>query len=229
MLDAHAQHTRLSALFSVSAPRACRAYAKAALHILTRSCAAQKIGGGLSLAYNPALETVGAPMAALTSIGTDRSAGSILPNGLTVIPDGLCLQPEWRCLRCENAAGREPCQAVTACPACTPAVLVVQLRLLADGAAWVCAQVMSNPVLTSFKGLDALQQLGGGLLVVNNTALTSLDGLGALGALNATGAASVSLPKVHSVLPYRVCSASAAPGDWLVGTALACSSTRSHA
>ncbi|KAK9846349.1 hypothetical protein WJX81_002040 [Elliptochloris bilobata] len=56
-------------------------------------------------------------------------------------------------------------------------------------------QVMSNPQLTSFKGLDALQQLGGGLLVVNNSALVSMDGLGALGALNATGAASVSLPK----------------------------------
>lgn len=68
-------------------------------------------------------------------------------------------------------------------------------------------QVMSNPALTSFKGLDALQQLGGGLLVVNNTALTSLDGLGALGALNATGAASVSLPKVRSILLHNACSA----------------------
>ena len=68
-------------------------------------------------------------------------------------------------------------------------------------------QVMSNPALTSFKGLDALQQLGGGLLVVNNTALTSLDGLGALGALNATGAASVSLPKVCSLLLQVACSA----------------------
>ena len=66
-------------------------------------------------------------------------------------------------------------------------------------------QVMSNPALTSFKGLDALQQLGGGLLVVNNTALTSLDGLGALGALNATGAASVSLPKVRGMHLHSVC------------------------
>ena len=65
---------------------------------------------------------------------------------------------------------------------------------------------MSNPALTSFKGLDALQQLGGGLLVVNNTALTSLDGLNALGALNATGAASVSLPKVRGILLHSVCS-----------------------
>lgn len=90
------------------------------------------------------------------------------------------------------------------------AVLVIQLLLLANGAPWVCAQVMSNPALTSFKGLDALQQLGGGLLVVNNTALTSLDGLGALGALNATGAASVSLPKVRSILLHHICSASGA-------------------
>ena len=49
--------------------------------------AVQKIGGGLSLAFNPAMETLGAPMAALTSIGIDRSAGSILPNGLTASPN----------------------------------------------------------------------------------------------------------------------------------------------
>lgn len=61
--------------------------------MLKSSRAAQTIGGGLSLAFNPALETLGAPMAALTSIGTDRSAGSILPNGLTASPDSL---PECR-------------------------------------------------------------------------------------------------------------------------------------
>lgn len=46
----------------------------------------QTIGGGLSLAYNPAMQTLGSPLTALTSIGTDRKAGSILPNGLTACP-----------------------------------------------------------------------------------------------------------------------------------------------
>ena len=133
-------------------------------------------------------------MAALTSIGTDRSAGSILPNGLTASPDSLSVV----CSLCGS------CHAQI----CVLAVLSPQPLLMANGAVWASVQVMSNPALTSFKGLDALQQLGGGLLVVNNTALTSLDGLGALGALNATGAASVSLPKVCSIPPERVCAAS---------------------
>ena len=57
--------------------------------------------------------------------------------------------------------------------------------------------MVSNPQLTSFKGLDALSSLGGGLLVVNNSALASLEGLNALGALNATGAASLHGPKAR--------------------------------
>ena len=64
-------------------------------------------------------------------------------------------------------------------------------------AARAAAQVVSNPQLTSFKGLDALSSLGGGLLVVNNSALASLEGLNALGALNATGAASLHGPKAR--------------------------------
>ena len=60
---------------------------------------------------------------------------------------------------------------------------------------------MSNPELTSFKGLDSLQRLGGGLLVVNNSRLASLDGLGALGALNATGAASIGLGALKLTAP----------------------------
>lgn len=60
---------------------------------------------------------------------------------------------------------------------------------------------MSNPELTSFKGLDSLQRLGGGLLVVNNSHLASLDGLGALGALNATGAASIGLGALKLTAP----------------------------
>ncbi len=48
--------------------------------------AAQTIGGGLNLAFNQKLQALGAPMTALTSIGMDRSAGSLLPNGLTARP-----------------------------------------------------------------------------------------------------------------------------------------------
>ena len=52
--------------------------------------AAQTIGGGLNLAFNQKLQALGAPMTALTSIGMDRSAGSLLPTGLTACP-ALCM------------------------------------------------------------------------------------------------------------------------------------------
>jgi hypothetical protein len=94
------------------------------------------------------------------------------------IPSRLCPDTTTLVRGASRARRRRPCG-----PACR--------------AARAAAQVVSNPQLTSFKGLDALSSLGGGLLVVNNSALASLEGLNALGALNATGAASLHGPKAR--------------------------------